>query len=103
MVMKKILIAVALLAVLLSCSTERKQETDPPTAAQDERMEWWRDARFGMFVHWGLYAEPAGEWKGEKIPGISEWIMLRAKIPVKEYEKLVKFLQLQQQQHLLYS
>ena len=49
-------------------------------------MEWWREARFGMFVHWGLYAVPAGEWNGKEIPGISEWIMLRAKIPVAEYE-----------------
>jgi alpha-L-fucosidase len=53
-------------------------------------MKWWREARFGLFIHWGLYAEPAGEWKGEQIPGISEWIMARAKIPVKEYEKLAE-------------
>ncbi len=57
---------------------------------QDERMEWWRDARFGMFIHWGLYAEPAGEWKGKEIPGLSEWIMCNAKIPVHEYEELAK-------------
>jgi alpha-L-fucosidase len=43
-----------------------------------------------MFIHWGLYALPAGEWKGEEIPGISEWIMLRARIPVSEYEELAK-------------
>jgi len=57
---------------------------------KDERMEWWREARFGMFIHWGLYAVPAGEWKGEKVPGIGEWIMQRAKIPVAEYEQLAK-------------
>jgi alpha-L-fucosidase len=57
---------------------------------KNERMEWWRDARFGMFIHWGLYAVPAGEWKGEKVPGIGEWIMHRAKIPVAEYEQLAK-------------
>jgi alpha-L-fucosidase len=33
-----------------------------PGKEQDERMAWWRDARFGMFIHWGLYAIPAGEW-----------------------------------------
>lgn len=43
-----------------------------------------------MFIHWGLYAIPAGEWKGERIPGIGEWIMLRAKVPVREYEQLAK-------------
>ncbi len=60
------------------------------TLSQDERMEWWRDARFGMFIHWGLYAVPAGEWNGKQIPGIGEWIMERADIPVSEYEQLAK-------------
>jgi len=55
-----------------------------------DRMTWFRDARFGMFIHWGLYAIPAGEWKGKQIPGIGEWIMNRAKIPVAEYEQLAK-------------
>jgi alpha-L-fucosidase len=41
-----------------------------------------------MFIHWGLYAIPAGEWQGHQIPGIGEWIMLRARIPVAEYERL---------------
>ena len=63
---------------------------DKNTLCRDERMEWWREARFGMFIHWGLYAVPAGEWKGEKVPGIGEWIMERAKIPVSEYESLAK-------------
>ncbi|MGB2821142.1 MAG: alpha-L-fucosidase, partial [Phycisphaerae bacterium] len=56
---------------------------------RDSRMAWWREARFGMFIHWGLYAVPAGVWKGKQIGGIGEWIMDRAKIPVDEYEKLV--------------
>jgi alpha-L-fucosidase len=43
-----------------------------------------------MFIHWGLYAIPAGQWRGEAIPGIGEWIMLRARIPVAEYEQLAK-------------
>jgi len=43
-----------------------------------------------MFIHWGLYAIPAGEWKGERIPGIAEWIMNRARITVREYEQLAK-------------
>lgn len=54
-------------------------------ADKDKRMEWWRDARFGMFIHWGLYAVPAGEYKGDT--GFGEWIMDEAKIPVPEYEK----------------
>jgi len=55
-----------------------------------DRLGWWRDAKFGMFIHWGLYAIPAGIWKGKEIEGIGEWIMRRAQIPVKEYEQLAK-------------
>jgi alpha-L-fucosidase len=54
----------------------------------DDRMLWWREARFGMFIHWGLYALPAGEWNGKEIDGIGEWIMKRARIPVNEYRRL---------------
>jgi alpha-L-fucosidase len=56
--------------------------------SQDAKMKWFREAKFGLFIHWGLYAIPAGEWKGQPIVGIGEWIMNRAKIPVKEYEQL---------------
>lgn len=59
-------------------------------AERDARMAWWREARFGMFIHWGLYSVPAGIWKGKEIPGIGEWIMLHAKIPVAEYAALAK-------------
>lgn len=52
---------------------------------KDNRMAWWREARFGLFIHWGLYAVPAGEWKGETRH--AEWILTTAQIPVKQYEK----------------
>ena len=71
-------------ACLLPAQTIRK---DPPKS-QDEKMKWFRDAKFGLFIHWGLYSVPAGEWKGQPVAGIGEWIMNRAKIPVKEYEQL---------------
>jgi len=61
-----------------------------PILSRDERMQWWREARFGMFIHWGLYAVPAGEWKGQRIPGTGEWIMNSAKIPSPEYEMFAK-------------
>ena len=51
---------------------------------------WWREARFGMFIHWGLYAIPAGVWKGEPVDGIGEWIMFRRRIPRAEYEPLAR-------------
>ena len=56
----------------------------------DERMSWWRDAKFGLFIHWGPYAVPAGIYKGEEIEGIGEWIMDKGHIPIKEYEKFAK-------------
>ena len=57
---------------------------------RDTRMAWWREARFGMFIHWGLYAVPAGVWKGQQIQGIGEWIMASANIPVAEYAPLTR-------------
>ena len=56
----------------------------------DERMEWWREARFGMFIHWGVYALPAGTWNGREIGSIGEWIMNNAKIPVADYQRMAK-------------
>src|ERR1035438_10298847 len=76
-------IAVAIIALIAAAQ--------PPQAAfsaQDDRMQWFREAKFGLFIHWGLYAIPAGEWKGQPVPGLGEWIMNRGKIPVKEYEQL---------------
>ena len=57
---------------------------------RDARRKWWRKARFGMFIHWGLYAVPAGEWNGTKYGGGVEWIMNYAKVPAAEYEPLLK-------------
>ncbi len=48
-------------------------------------MAWWHEARFGMFIHWGIYSVPAGIYKGKEVPGIGEWIMNNAKMPVDEY------------------
>jgi alpha-L-fucosidase len=57
-------------------------------ATDNARLEWWREARFGMFIHWGLYAVLAGEWQGKRVPGIGEWIMYRARIPLADYAAL---------------
>ena len=54
---------------------------------KDARMKWWRDAKFGMFIHWGVYSVPAGTYEGKQIPGIGEWIMNKGKIPVEVYAK----------------
>jgi len=54
----------------------------------DTHQQWFKDAKFGLFIHWGLYALLAGEYKGQKTEHIAEWIMHRLDIPVAEYEKL---------------
>lgn len=69
----------------------------PPARAEGElvkddpltspRTRWYREGKYGMFIHWGLYAVPAGEYQGKKVGGLGEWIMNNAKIPVPEYEK----------------
>ncbi len=75
-------------AVLVGCRQGfHLSQAEKIALTKDERMEWWRDARFGMFVHWGLYAVPAGTYQGRRVDGIGEWIMNSAHIPVAEYEK----------------
>lgn len=61
------------------------QKTETP-AEKQQRMSWWKDAKFGMFIHWGVYAVAAGSYNGQDNYG--EWLMYEAKIPVPEYEKL---------------
>ena len=64
------------------------QQNERVELAREKRIQWFREAKFGLFIHWGLYCIPAGEWQGEEVAGIGEWIMRRARIPVREYEKL---------------
>ncbi|HEX7981253.1 MAG TPA: alpha-L-fucosidase, partial [Gemmatimonadaceae bacterium] len=78
----------AALALAGLARTARAQEDPRADAAREARLAWFRDAKYGLFIHWGLYAIPAGQWKGQTVPGIGEWIMNRARIPVKDYEQL---------------
>jgi alpha-L-fucosidase len=59
-----------------------------PDPAKEARLRWFREAKYGLFIHWGLYAIPAGEWHGKRSLGLGEWIMNRSQVPVREYEKL---------------
>ncbi len=60
-------------------------------AVKEKRLEWFRHDKFGLFIHWGLYSIPAGYWKGQRSPGIGEWIQNRLRIPVAEYEQLTQW------------
>ena len=51
----------------------------------DQRTQWWREAKFGMFIHWGIYSLPGGEWKGKKVSGYAEHLMRKEKISRNEY------------------
>jgi alpha-L-fucosidase len=58
---------------------------DETPAQRDARMKWWADARFGMFIHWGIYSVPAGEWNGQT--NYAEWFLEQTHMPVSQYEK----------------
>jgi len=77
---------VFILLLSIACSSGQKNQ---PVAREDidkdERMEWWREAKFGLFIHWGVYAVPAGKY-GDNT-GYGEWIMHSAKIPSAEYKE----------------
>ena len=59
-------------------------------AQHDARMAWWRDAKFGMFVHWGVYSVPAGYYKDKPFACGGEWVMNRGRIPMAEYQTYAK-------------
>ncbi len=77
---------VLLLTLFSYCCSVSGQDS----LSADQRLQWWREARFGMFIHWGVYAVPAGEFRGHKIDHIGEWIMNRGKIPVLEYQQFAQ-------------
>ncbi len=64
-------------------STSRAKETPEQRAA---RMQWWNSARFGMFVHWGVYSVTGGEYKGKMPTNSAEWMMNKARIPIADYK-----------------
>jgi alpha-L-fucosidase len=85
--MKKV-VSVALLFCCIACQVAA--QTAAKSEDRDKRMEWWREARWGMFIHWGVYAVPAGYYNGHAINRIGEWIMNRGKIPVADYQAFAK-------------
>lgn len=88
------LIWLAVAGVACSPNSPSATEKAPAATVLEEsatdhaaRMAWWKEARFGMFIHWGLYAVPAGEYKGQRTDNVGEWIMNHLHIPIAEYEQ----------------
>src|SRR5512145_506457 len=81
--MKRIFGSLALL--FLGCAAMTAESAED----RDSRMKWWREARFGMFVHWGLYSGLAGTWEGKPVGtrGGMEWIQQRVKADTGTYAK----------------
>lgn len=95
--MKLRILPTSLLAPLLlasSLAAAPPQGYPVPPAYQDtaekkaERMRWFDEARFGMFIHWGLYSQLGGEWKQRHVTGGAEWIQKYLEIPSSEYAPL---------------
>jgi alpha-L-fucosidase len=87
----RLLAFIALACLAVTVLGQAPQPAPPPLRAdptKEARLAWFRDAKYGLFIHWGLYAIPAGEWKGRRSLGLGEWIMFRTPVPVKEYEQL---------------
>jgi alpha-L-fucosidase len=92
-IMKKTL----LLAVIASsfCLPQMSAQTPGATPTEtpehrDARMAWMREARFGLFIHWGVYSVPAGFYHGQPVRGLGEWIMSGGRIPMAEYQQFAK-------------
>src|ERR1017187_2823526 len=78
-------------AVITHAQPSSHQQFDPlqeSKEAKDARMKWFREARFGMFIHWGLYSVPAGEWQGKDYDNAGEWLQYSAKIKPRDYDPL---------------
>lgn len=83
------------LALLVASSASMSLASSSTVLAESpqekaNRMAWWKEAKYGMFIHWGLYAVPGGKWNGKDVATAGEWILNGAQIKVKDYEPLLK-------------
>ena len=94
---KAILTVAACLAMLIAVDSANGQtenenfilNTESP-ADRKARMAWWKEARFGMFVHWGLYSSTEGEWGDQKFNRGAEWIQRKANVKADTYENTMR-------------
>ena len=75
-------------ALLLAGGSPPICQAAAPAGAPSDHLQWWQDAKFGMFIHWGIYSQAGGEWNGET--DHAEWLQFTAKIPIREYTEYAK-------------
>lgn len=86
--MKKTISIILILCFVFALNS---QSQNPKQTKHDQKMEWWREAKLGMFIHWGPYAVFGGVYRGQQqARGGAEWIMNRHKIPVGVYQAAAK-------------
>ena len=73
---------------VLTNAQEEKDFCNEPQEEFENRMQWFTDAKYGMFIHFGLYAQLGGVWQGDTVKGYSEWIQSSADISPQEYAML---------------
>ena len=87
----KQVVLLLIISILIGCSDGNNPVTETEVYDQPGlNTDWYTNARFGMFIHWGLYSELAGVWENKRYYGIGEWIMQRARIPYGEYAGVAK-------------
>ena len=92
LLMRKIELFAMAMAIVAMSTVSASGQSAPPDSAEtkeqrDARMAWWREARFGMFIHWGVSARLAGSYNGKQIENYAEWIMRSANIPIADYKQ----------------
>ena len=95
--MKKLIILICMITAFININAQSKcpyPKKAPKWFVEsikkhDQRMKWWDKAKFGMFIHWGVYSDLAGVWKGKPVKGYSEHIFRKCKIPLEVYKKQV--------------
>ncbi|MCX8064306.1 MAG: alpha-L-fucosidase [Candidatus Hydrogenedentes bacterium] len=81
------IISIILITLLIHFNSLSQDFTKETLEQKSQRLKWWSESKFGLFIHWGLYAIPAGKWGDKNHYG--EWIRHEAQIPLEEYKKLL--------------
>jgi alpha-L-fucosidase len=85
--LKHLLLAAVLTSLSITLCQASEQDSSGSSEPVATDVEWFRDAKFGMFVHWGMSSELGGIWDGKRYYGITEWLMRRGEIMSADYKE----------------